>query len=699
MLAEGIAATSAMSSVQGVLADALEWQGINLDEYNEKLASLSTKEERAAHIQKTLTKLYGASADAYLKNNEAVIKANKSQLEYNDTLAEMGEEMEPVNAEIQSMKNEFLKELLPVLKKHILPAITNFIKKCKENGIIKKLAEIIGWAAENFETLAGSVMLAVGAWKALTIITSVVTAIKSATTAMGALNAVMAANPIGAVITTVTLLATGLGMLIDTTEEAAEATDYLNERQRETAEAAAEAAESFRETSEAADEMAGAGQAQMDYCVQLWEELENLADANGKVQESDKARAEFILGELSNALGQEYAMTGNTIKNYKQMKASIEDVIEAKRAQILLEAYEEKYAEAVKNVALAEQDRANKAEAMAKKEISSSKAKADMEDYYAERLKAGWTHSQILSDQTYLKKVDNWQKEAQEYKKLMDEYDAADATVKQHYEAIDSYTIASTLVLQGETDKAIGYLDKYGSGFKTAQSVAKETKDEQLKILKEQVINTSIQLGILETEFDENQDHMTEEEIRQAKLRIKNAKKQAEDAREEYYNVGRDMIEGMKKGAEDGEWTLTGALKKTVDAGIAAVKRTLGIKSPSRVYRKLFKFVPEGAALGVTDGTPSILKAVKKQVNAMRNAYDVNGLSSQLNAVKGDFVALNTNTRQSVNNGVVGATNANNGLVVNQYNNFKQAKTSQIEKYKAKQELFAAARLIKAGAI
>lgn len=39
------------------------------------------------------------------------------------------------------------------------------------------------------------------------------------------------------------------------------------------------------------------------------------------------------------------------------------------------------------------------------------------------------------------------------------------------------------------------------------------------------------------------------------------------------------------------------------------------------------------------------------------------------------------------------------GLTVYQTNNYKQAYTSPVEKYKSKQQLYAAARLIKAGAI
>lgn len=112
-LAEGMAATAAMGEVQGVLADALEWQGINLEEYNEQLATLATEEERAAYIQETLTDLYGESADAYRENNAEVIEAQKAQAELNSTLNELGAIVEPIMTTLKQLSTELLQSLLP----------------------------------------------------------------------------------------------------------------------------------------------------------------------------------------------------------------------------------------------------------------------------------------------------------------------------------------------------------------------------------------------------------------------------------------------------------------------------------------------------------------------------------------------------------------------------------------------------------
>lgn len=115
-LAEGMQATAQMGVVQGVLADALEWQGINLDEYNEKLATMTSEEERAAYIQETLTGLYGESADAYRENNKALIEANKAQLELDKSLAELGAIAEPIMTTLKQLSSELLQSLMPFVK-------------------------------------------------------------------------------------------------------------------------------------------------------------------------------------------------------------------------------------------------------------------------------------------------------------------------------------------------------------------------------------------------------------------------------------------------------------------------------------------------------------------------------------------------------------------------------------------------------
>ena len=114
-LAEAMSATSAMGSVQGVLADALEWQGVNLDQYNAKLATMGTEEERATYIQRTLLKIYGESAEAYRKNNEALIASNEATLRNEQAMAKLGQTTLPITTNITNMKSALVEGFTPAL--------------------------------------------------------------------------------------------------------------------------------------------------------------------------------------------------------------------------------------------------------------------------------------------------------------------------------------------------------------------------------------------------------------------------------------------------------------------------------------------------------------------------------------------------------------------------------------------------------
>ena len=94
-LAEAINHSANLGSVQGNLADALEWAGINVDDFNAELETLNTEEERAALINDTLNGIYGETAEKYKEVNKDVIAANEAQNNYNQAMAEIGEKAQP----------------------------------------------------------------------------------------------------------------------------------------------------------------------------------------------------------------------------------------------------------------------------------------------------------------------------------------------------------------------------------------------------------------------------------------------------------------------------------------------------------------------------------------------------------------------------------------------------------------------------
>lgn len=86
----------------------------------------------------------------------------------------------------------------------------------------------------------------------------------------------------------------------------------------------------------------------------LVSELDDLVDATGRVQDGDKARVDFILNELNEAYGTEYKLSGNQItQNGKEveslddLKDAIQKVIDKKKAEAIIDATQDKYAEAI----------------------------------------------------------------------------------------------------------------------------------------------------------------------------------------------------------------------------------------------------------------------------------------------------------------------------------------------------------------
>ena len=80
-------------------------------------------------------------------------------------------------------------------------------------------------------------------------------------------------------------------------------------------------------------------------------------------------------------------------------------------------------------------------------------------------------------------------------------------------------------------------------------------------------------------------------------------------------SIGANIIQGMVNGVTGAAGKLIDSVKGAVDDAIGAAKNLLGIKSPSRVFRKIGQYTMQGAALGVDDDADLLLRSTD---NAMR---------------------------------------------------------------------------------
>ena len=192
-LAEAALHTAKVGEVQSSMADALEWSGRSVDDFNKQLAKCSTEQERQELITKTMNELYGEQATKYKEVNKDVIAAEKANQKLTDAFAQIGAVGEPILTAIK----EKVAEMVTIA----VPHIQSFIDKFKD---LKQ------WIADNKTTIDTWVAVIIGAtvtigtfllilnWGA--IMTAAANAIKTVRIAILALNTALKANPIGFVI-------------------------------------------------------------------------------------------------------------------------------------------------------------------------------------------------------------------------------------------------------------------------------------------------------------------------------------------------------------------------------------------------------------------------------------------------------------------------------------------------------------------
>ncbi len=129
---------------------------------------------------------------------------------------------------------------------------------------------------------------------------------------------------------------------------------------------------------------------------ELWEELQTLADASGKVKTKDQERAEYIVGELQEATGIEIGYVDGQIQKYDELCQKIDDVIAKKRAQAYLDAYGGNYIEIKEKAIEAQSDyitKRNELEAMYDPQVRNQ--------YFLENYGVEWEDANYAQRQEY----------------------------------------------------------------------------------------------------------------------------------------------------------------------------------------------------------------------------------------------------------------------------------------------------------
>lgn len=90
----------------------------------------------------------------------------------------------------------------------------------------------------------------------------------------------------------------------------------------------------------------------------------------------------------------------------------------------------------------------------------------------------------------------------------------------------------------------------------------------------------------------------------------------------DWLSIGSNIIRGIASGIANGASLIIEAAKNAAMEAFNAAKAALGIKSPSRLFRKAIGYMmPAGAALGVYDGIPLLRRAMDSMSDAATDTF------------------------------------------------------------------------------
>lgn len=338
--------------------------------------------------------------------------------------------------------------------------------------------------------------------------------------------------------------------------------------------------------------------AQVESARSLYDELLTLVDASGRVKDADKERASFIIGELNNALGLEIKMNGDVVSSLDKVGKKIDEVIQKKQAQILLQGQEELAAEAYKKEAEARKQQETALTALIEKEREYEEWKKTSDTSYSITGGTG-AHAKYLTDIQELTKS---------YEDLTD-------TVEQYSLDTQRYEEATAAALEGNTQKVIDILNNESQVFVDAKELAGKTAEEKKEILGQQFADAVVKA---ETAA-ENYRRVSNEKN---KIALDDAIKHAEEMKKQYEIVGGNIVDGTVVGIEGKKINLKNNLEALMSMVPDWAKKVLGIHSPSHVMRdEVGVMITEGVVVGIKKAKTSLEDAIKEQKQTIVDGF------------------------------------------------------------------------------
>lgn len=548
--------------------------------------------------------IVNASESDYKKLSKAINNCDGTSKKMADTMQDnLNGQLTILKSQLEELAISVGEVLMPIIR-DIVKAIQGWVDKLNRlTPEQKKMAVTVGLVV----AALGPLLITIG--KVATGIGSLIKAVSLLSPLLGAL-----AGPAGPILLTVAAfgwLITAMSNSRDTADEYRDAVSKLTPEEEKNRDMIDSLYQSYQnlESQRAAAVQSISAQASQEQA--LFRELQSLTDANGKVKEGYEERASFILGQLSEALGTEYTMTGNQIQNYKDMCDSIDDLIMKKQANALLSANEAAYTEA-----LMHQTDAYMSYNDAKKNVEDTtwamlKAQ-EQEAYAADQIRQLWEEN-IKTGADVTEASAEWSRKQQEaagtaqglsekLEGLNTDLSEAESAYVGFNTAIQNYEGLSSAIISGEQAGIEEAVLKITNNFQTSETATRESLQRQNEDLKAKYAEMKAAVeagapGITQAQVDAMGRLVSESEKELSKL--------PESGRKTGNDFGAGYSAGMREKTQD----VIAAGTELATESVRSMREALDSHSPSGVTEGIGKDFDDGYAGGITKNKGGVKSA------------------------------------------------------------------------------------------
>ena len=537
-------------------------------DYNMVISNKSVKASVA--FKDSLTKLSGTVTGLKSRLVEKLLPA---LTEIVDGFTEMANGSKDAGAKITKGLSDLKTNVLNIIK-NLMPNVYYNVVPVIEN-VTKAVSTFVSFVTKNFSTIAPIVMTAVTAFTAFNAIMSMTATVTAVTTALSGLtagvglatkaqvawNAVMSANPIGAVITAVATLSAGIMLLVNNTKKL---TKTVNEElmssldeEREKLDANTKA---WNDLKTAQEKQLSAGMSELTYYSKLIDELKSITDENGKVKDGYKDRASFITSTLSKALGIEIDLVDDVIKKYGDLKKTIDEVMEKKKADIILSSQEALYKTAIENQQQALKDYAKAQQNYLTLEKKLNDSRREVEELRKKDI-SSMTEAEKKATGERILALNKWILENQDaVPKARKIYEDQQQLVSEYAYNIGQYEKNMALAHEGKYDEMTTTNWKYVKDYEDAEKAQQKATDDEIKA-------EEANLKLLKDLKKKSGSDLYDMQIKQSEQRLAKLKGENKDLKDTTQKGMNDVKVEWKDGLDKQLSELTGKKVKFKDAG------------------------------------------------------------------------------------------------------------------------------------